>query len=69
MEQLKSCPFCGCDAEVRTGYATTKHDKTKEVPVYVYVRCNRCLCQTTEFMTRNNKNAYGDAIKAWNRRV
>lgn len=66
MCELKTCPFCGNEAE----YGYNKRDKRKINGIYyriAEVRCTRCTAsvhqagQTTEF-------AYSAAAKMWNMR-
>ncbi len=67
--ELKPCPFCGGDAEVRTTYYELK---TKDVPINSYVRCTKCFAQTYEFSYKNTDrtgtNPVESAVDAWNKR-
>ena len=51
--QLKLCPFCGGEAEIRVGYNHT------------YVRCStpECYVRTRRYKTVE------EAVESWNRRV
>lgn len=71
MSELKPCPFCGGNAEIRALWIPKKGDPNKEIASHKYVRCSRCFAQTYEFPTKNwtGENAADYAIKAWNRRA
>ena len=70
MSELKSCPFCGGEAEIRTTYYELE---TKDVPINSYVRCTKCFAQTHEYPYKNTDrtgtNPVESAVNAWNRRV
>lgn len=51
--KLKSCPFCGGEAEVMEGL--------RKIPTY-FVICSKCEIRTLEYLTPEN------AAKRWNRR-
>ena len=53
MTELKPCPFCGGEAEIRVGYN------------HSYVRCSTPECYVR---TRRYKTAE-EAVGLWNRRV
>lgn len=57
MEDLKPCPFCGAEAQLREEQPVPTDD------YYYRVRCRQCWA-TTDW---NNKP--DGAIEAWNRRV
>lgn len=69
MTELKPCPFCGGDAEVRTIFI---EKETKDVPISSYVRCTQCFASTDEYHYKNADrtgiNPSEEAVKAWNRR-
>lgn len=65
MTELKSCPFCGGDAELKTTI------NTKNFPTYqkAYVECKDCKAATDLFTDKNcNGQHIFKAIEAWNRR-
>ena len=70
MSELKPCPFCGGEAEVRTVHIEKER---KDVPMFSYVRCGKCFAQTYEFPYKNadmtGTNPAESAVKAWNRRA
>ena len=70
MSDLKPCPFCGGEAEIRTTY---RELETHDVPIYSYVRCTKCFAQTYEFPYKNTDRTgtkpVDSAIEAWNRRI
>ena len=70
MPELKPCPFCGSEAEVRIIYNELE---TTDVPRFSYVRCVRCFSQTAEYSFKNSDRTGIDpreaSIKAWNRRI
>ena len=69
-DDLKSCPFCGSNAEIRTTYEVIK---TTTRNLYSYVRCERCFAETNKFSYKNTNstgaNPIKSAVDAWNRRV
>lgn len=70
MIELKPCPFCGGEAELRATWIDKNRDIEKAIDKYV--RCSRCFAQTWQYSTRDNErtgvNAADSAIQAWNRR-
>lgn len=56
MDELKPCPFCGADANIRFDF---KHD-------YV-VFCTNDLCMLNEL--EYGFDSEEEAIEAWNRRI
>lgn len=56
MEKLKTCPFCGAEAEL----------VDCEIQPRWYVRCTNRYCGVEQEFCRMSKQS---AIKAWNRRV
>lgn len=59
-QQLKPCPFCGMDAELRR-YKANGND-------WWYVACSRCEIAIDPLMW-NNDRTKEEVIKIWNRRV
>lgn len=56
-ENLKLCPFCGCESKVES---FTEYGKVKGYFIY----CNNCHVEQGKlYKTKAN------AIKAWNRRI
>lgn len=65
MIDLKPCPFCGNEAELKTVI------RTNCFPTYqnAYVRCKSCKASTCSFEDKNlNGQHIFKAIEAWNRR-
>ena len=61
MTELKTCPFCGGQAEISGGRYDGKSTS--------YVKCKRCMA-TGEFFFVSPEYASNDrAIEAWNRRA
>lgn len=58
--ELKPCPFCGGEAEVRMSAFFSCDAK---------VLCPNCRIQTATYKESNMDNAVWFAINAWNRRV
>ena len=61
MSELKSCPFCGGDAQLdhsQVGFG-----------VYSKVRCIKCHCSTKNFGISTKVSSDELAIEAWNKRV
>jgi len=64
MTELKPCPFCGGDAELKEKeYATAGHKK------WAYVRCKVCEATSNYFSENLAYCANEKAIEAWNRRT
>lgn len=72
MSELKSCPFCGGEAEMCS--------ESKFFGKYWYVRCKTCcsrgpsVCESEKELKSNQeyeaiRGAWGRAIEAWNRRA
>ena len=65
MDELKPCPFCGGEAELRTGMEGSL------VPhlAYALCTCKKCGSNSASFNdTAHNGKYVFDAIEAWNRR-
>lgn len=60
MAEMKSCPFCGGEAEISTN---TRIIKGKHHPIY-WVKCCECGAK----VPRYNRTAE-EAIDIWNRRA
>ena len=61
MEELKKCPFCGGEAEIRF---------SNIFKPYCAIRCKKCGASTLEYSTRGcYENVILQAIQAWNKRV
>lgn len=59
MNELKKCPFCGCDRIFLAAYEYGEYgNKT-----YYKAECNECEAET------GFKESKGEAITAWNRRA
>jgi Lar family restriction alleviation protein len=54
-EQLKPCPFCGGEAEIKD-----MRDNR------IHIKCFKCLCQFGEVWNKNG--GINELIKAWNKR-
>lgn len=71
MTELKPCPFCGGEAELRATWIGKNRDIEKAINKYV--RCSRCFAQTWQYSTKNGErtgvNAADSAIQAWNSRI
>ena len=55
-EVLKTCPFCGGEAEVMNGCACYEPDD-------YWIRCKKCEAETRIY------DSEAEAIAAWNRRA
>jgi len=62
-DELKSCPFCGGEAEHKM-YLWGNHSETGEPIWCYYIFCIRC-----DSMTDNIFRTKQEAIEAWNRRI
>ena len=60
-EKLKSCPFCGGDAEISQGRFDGKDTS--------YVMCRKCAAQGEFFFVSPKYASNERAILAWNRRA
>ena len=66
MSELKPCPFCGGEAEIRT---QDRPDGNTHYYVYI-VRCKECRARTEDFpIAYYVHHDVEDAIEAWNRRA
>lgn len=74
-EEIKLCPFCGGEAEIRKyGFG---HGGNGEFKASYQVGCNKCKIYfkfESIFKLENGQpefiiNGYDECIKAWNRRV
>lgn len=69
-EDLKHCPFCGSNAEIRTTYEVLN---TTTRNLHSYVRCERCFAETNKFSYKDadctGANPIKSAVEAWNRRA
>lgn len=61
MGKLKSCPFCGGEAEVRKNEFGSSG--------YAFIACKRCGASTKFFDKSLDYSAVYEAIKSWNMRV
>lgn len=65
MEELKKCPFCGEEAELKSNYGYYGY--------FVTVECEFCGAQTKGFSAgiknENKEKAFKRAKAAWNRRT
>ena len=72
-EELKPCPFCGCEAEICSAF------EDKYLGKYWYVRCKKCYSRSSGIYESVKKleaneeyeairEAWEKAIEAWNRR-
>lgn len=59
MIELKPCPFCGGNAEL-------KHDVT--APGYSYIECESCSTKSPRFARSFDSSSDEDAKTFWNRR-
>ena len=57
--ELKPCPFCGGDAELRHECAG---------PGYSYIQCDQCGIKSVSFMKAFDRSSDEEAISYWNRR-
>lgn len=63
MEELKSCPFCGGDAEMEIKYGDYGYN-----PDIYSVKCKRCNAKIGK-VSNNYADLSDDVVKAWNRRA
>ncbi len=63
MNELKPCPFCGGDAELRHTDITSEYGRTS------YVTCTKCLIKGTMINISFKYSSDERAIEAWNRRA
>lgn len=61
MDKLKPCPFCGGEAMVEEAVVRKGYEAT--------VVCTGCLVDMPTITYDTPEEAYGTAVKAWNRRV
>lgn len=62
MSELKPCPFCGGEAEVKKSTFGNSQG-------YARIVCKSCLASTKNFNMSLDYCAVYEAIKAWNRRA
>lgn len=60
-EKLKPCPFCGCDAKIKSYGVIRPY-------VHYWVVCGSRSCQA-HYMNEITYNEKEHAIEAWNRRA
>ena len=58
--ELKSCPFCGGEAELQ-------HDHSGGG--YSYIRCVKCGVRSIMFMKEFDRSSDADAVNYWNGRA
>ncbi len=65
--ELKKCPFCGADAEIKTEYREYRR------AYYTVVKCSRCYAQSRMYKTLYDPKVapvlFDIAEDNWNRRV
>jgi len=59
--ELKPCPFCGSEAEIREGVYQGEESS--------YVRCRECKATGRTFIISRKYASNERAIEAWNRRA
>ena len=57
--ELKPCPFCGGNAELRHEYASSG---------YSYIQCGQCGIKSVMFIKSFDRSSDEDATNYWNRR-
>lgn len=65
MDEIRNCPFCGGEADVRENY------NTKQEKYYFFCRCEGCGAIGKKFISRTtwDDHCMDLAIAAWNSRV
>ena len=80
MAELKSCPFCGGEAEIKCNSYGTKNEGLNRFVRYFSIRCTKCRCElprqfqvtfdySLDTGVRANESDLLKGIEAWNRRV
>ena len=81
MPELKPCPFCGGEAEIKcNSYGTQKNEEIDRFARYFSIRCTKCRCElprqfqvtfdySLDTGVRANESDLLKGIEAWNRRV
>lgn len=64
MEEIKNCPLCGADGEVKIAQHNDKYG--------YYVTCKKCLLRTMSFLVddkHTDEQAFNQAVEVWNQRT
>lgn len=67
MAELRPCPFCGGEAELKSHYLVSSVGWGKSYMTY-HVRCKVCENRTVAFNGLDDLSPKDKAIEAWNRR-
>ena len=66
--ELKKCPFCGGEAELKTGISTTTTFNFEHPTFKVW--CAKCGAGTKEVMDiKRNGSGLAEVVNIWNRRA